>query len=92
MTQGETLFYLREIHSHWCTSNVSRDKLTELETARLIEINGEPVLAVRLTSQGSKLKTAGRPSSSNGRGISPKQRGFARHRARRSAPKPKTLA
>jgi hypothetical protein len=63
MTQGETLFYLREIRSHWCASNVSLDKLAELESAKLIERSAEPVPTVRLTSQGAQFKASGqRPS------------------------------
>ena len=69
MTQGETLFYLREIHTHWSTSNVSRDKLAVLEAAKLIEISNEPVLAVRLTSEGVRTKAIGRPDASNSRGL-----------------------
>ena len=82
MTQGETLFYLREIQSHWSTSNVSRDKLNELEAAKLIEINSVPFIAVRLTSDGAKLKTSGRPPASNGKGIS-----LRKHRTQRRPPK-----
>jgi hypothetical protein len=59
MTPGETLFYLREIRSHWSTSNVSADKLAELEAAKLIEYHCEPVLTVRLTSEGMRVKTLG---------------------------------
>jgi len=95
MTQGETLFYLREIHSHWCTSNVSREKLAELELARLIEINGTPIVAVRLTSEGAKVKTMGRPATSNGKGISPRVHSFRPRfrsgRARKAVTRPKTL-
>ena len=66
MTQGETLFYLREIRTHWCTSNVSPEKLAELESAKLIERNAEPVPTVRLTSEGVRFKTLGqRPGSSS---------------------------
>ena len=82
MTPGETLFYLREIQSHWSTSNVSRDKLAELEAARLIEINPVPFIAVRLTSEGAKLKTSGRPPASNGKGIN-----LRKNRTQRRAPK-----
>jgi hypothetical protein len=83
MTQGETQFYLREIHSHWCTSNVSGDKLTELQAARLIEMNCTPVVAVRLTSEGAKFKTSGRPPGSNGKGISPRENDFRQQRAKK---------
>jgi hypothetical protein len=91
MTQGETLFYLREIHTHWCTSNVSRDKLGELEIAKLIEINGEPVFAVRLTGEGVRIKTSGRPPALNGKGISPRQRSLRPPRARKILPPPRSL-
>jgi hypothetical protein len=85
MTPGETLFYLREIHAHWGTSNVSRDKLAELKAARLIEINGTSIVAVRLTSEGARIKSLGRPSSTNGQGISPRQN--RKNRWQRSAKK-----
>jgi hypothetical protein len=93
MTQGETLFYLREIHSHWSTSNVSRDKLAELEATKLIEINNDPIIAVRLTSEGARIKSAGRPAARNGLIRSPHQRrrGFQRNGGRKQAvsrPKP----
>ena len=91
MTQGETLFYLREIHSHWCTSNVSRGKLEELEMAKLIEINGEPVFAVRLTSEGAKIKTMGRPSAVNGQGVSPRKSNPRPRRAKKIAIQPRRL-
>ena len=91
MTQGETLFYLREIHSHWSTSNVSRDKLAQMEAAKLIEINGEPVFAVRLTSEGAKIKTMGRPSASNGKGITPRENKFRHRRPKKVGTRPKTL-
>lgn len=91
MTQGETLFYLREIHSHWCASNLSRDKLAELEAARLIEINQMPAIAVRLTGEGAKIKTMGRPSASNGKGISPREHSFRLRRAKKVLARAKTL-
>lgn len=91
MTQGETLFYLREIHSHWCTSNVSRDKLTELESAKLIEINSVPQVVVRLTSEGARMKALGRPPTSRGRGISPKKPSFRQRRSRKVVARPRTL-
>ena len=91
MTQGETLFYLREIHSHWCTSNVSRDKLAELEFAKLIEINGAPVVAVRLTGEGAKVKAMGRPAASNGKGISPRENRFRQRQPRKVVARGKTL-
>ena len=59
MTQGETLFYLREIHPHWTTSNVSATKLAELQAAQLIEINPTSP-TVRLTSEGARCKNLGR--------------------------------
>ena len=59
MTPGETLFYLREIRTHWSTSNVSADKLAELEAAKLIEHHSDPVWTVRLTSEGVRVKTLG---------------------------------
>jgi hypothetical protein len=59
MTPGETLFYLREIHPHWTTSNVSATKLAELHAARLIEIN-TALPTVRLTSEGARCKNLGR--------------------------------
>jgi hypothetical protein len=61
MTEGEIRFYLREIHSHWATSNVSRDKLAALETAGLIEISTVPFLTVRLTGEGAQRKNLSRP-------------------------------
>ena len=61
MTDVELHFYLREIHSHWATSNVSMDKLTALATAGLIEIVTAPFLTVRLTSEGKRHKNLSRP-------------------------------
>ena len=90
MTQGETLFYLREIHSHWSTSNVSRDKLAELAAAKLIEINDTSILAVRLTNEGAKVKSNGRPPSTHGAGIRTKEkkRRFPRNGVARKAVSP----
>ena len=79
MTQGETLFYLREIRTHWCTSNVSPDKLAELEAAKLIERNSEPVPTVRLTAEGARQKIAGRPRDAVSR-ISLTQRNLTRQK------------
>jgi hypothetical protein len=61
MTEGETRFYLREISSHWSTSNVSADKLAELEAACLIEMTPGPVQKVRLTHEGVRRKNLARP-------------------------------
>ena len=94
MNQGETLFYLREIQTHWSTSNVSREKLAELKATKLIEMNDTPLLAVRLTPEGARFKSAGRPSEQNGAGIRPsaKASGVRRHHARKkSTPPPKPL-
>jgi len=66
MTEGETRFYLREISAQWCTSNVSMDKLAELEAARLIEISALPFQTVRLTSEGARRKNLGRPQQAAG--------------------------
>ena len=63
MTQGETLFYLREIHSHWGASNLSSEKLAELEAAKLIECNHAAIAEVRLTGEGSRQKMLGRHHS-----------------------------
>src|SRR5207253_1548566 len=60
MTQGEYLFYLREIHGHWCASNVSPDKLEELAGANLIELRPGPPPSVRLTVLGKQCKFDGR--------------------------------
>jgi hypothetical protein len=93
MTQGETLFYLREIQGHWSTSNVSTDKLAELEAAKLIEINASPVPAVRLTSEGVRCKALGhRHATQGGLTLTGKAKVF-RQRARKAAlPRPKPLA
>ena len=92
MTQGETLFYLREIHTHWCASNISADKLAELETAKLIERNMQPVPLVRLTSEGARWKTAGRPRGSGpGIGLLGKPKTLGRHRQRKAVPYLKRL-
>lgn len=60
MTQGECVFYLREIRSRWGSTKVSGEKLGELAAANLIEIQAEPVFQVRLTSTGEKYKIASR--------------------------------
>lgn len=67
MTEGETRFYLREIQPHWGTSNVSTNKLAELQAAHLIEINLLPIMTVRLTSDGVRRKNvSGRPGRRGG--------------------------
>ena len=67
MTEGETRFYLREIQPRWATSNVSANKLAELQAAHLIEINLLPMLMVRLTSDGVRRKNLpGRPEAHGG--------------------------
>lgn len=92
MTEGETLFYLREIHLNWATSNVSMDKLAELEAGKLIEINSTPVPAVRLTSEGARRKTLGRrASSAGGLSLTRKQTAFRPHRQRKVVPQVKPL-
>jgi hypothetical protein len=92
MTQGETLFYLREIHTHWCTSNISSSKLAELETAKLIERNAHPVPVVRLTSEGARWKNSGRPQSGgSGIGLTSKRKTFVRQRQKKIAPPLKRL-
>jgi hypothetical protein len=64
MTEGETRFYLREIGPQWSTSNVSIDKLAGLEAAYLIQINPGTPPAVRLTAEGARRKSSGRPQAS----------------------------
>jgi hypothetical protein len=83
MTEGETRFYLREIHLHWGTSNVSADKLAELQAAHLIEINLIPIRTVRLTSQGARQKNlTSRPATQGGIGFQrPPRAGRARPRS-----------
>lgn len=92
MTEGETLFYLREIRSHWSTSNVSAEKLAELEQAKLIERQAEPVPAVRLTTEGVRLKARGqRPIAEptfGSKAQSRPQRKFRRQKQFAPAPKP----
>jgi hypothetical protein len=60
MTQGEVVFYLREIHGHWTTSTVSSEKLGELAEAKLIEMQDGAASIVRLTAAGQQCKVAGR--------------------------------
>lgn len=93
MTQGETLFYLREMHTHWCTSNISSDKLAELEAARLIERSAQPMPVVRLTSEGAKWKMSGRPRGANPSGIAltRDRRTFGKRRQRKNVPPVKPL-
>ena len=90
MTQGECLFYLREIQTHWCTSNVSPDKLATLVDARLIELRPGPVPAVRLTHDGERHKVAGRSHYETGLRL--RTRPEKRQRApRRDVSKPRPL-
>jgi hypothetical protein len=93
MTQGETLFYLREIHAHWSTSNVSADKLAVLKAANLIEMNGQPITAVRLTREGALTKALGRPSRSTGQGLSSHQKPPPRrkHHQKKAISRPRPL-
>jgi hypothetical protein len=60
MTQGERVFYLREIHGHWTTSTVSSEKLGELAEAKLIEVQVGHIGVVRLTTAGKHCKLSGR--------------------------------
>ena len=93
MNEGETRFYLREICTHWCTSNVSTDKLAELEAARLIEIVRAPVQTVRLTSEGAKLKVASRPQQAQSRvHLVDKVKAPRRFQGRRSLPRARPIA
>jgi hypothetical protein len=92
MTQGETLFYLREIRTHWCTSNVSGDKLAELESAKLIERNGEPVPTVRLTSEGARVKALGQRSAvGSGIRLMQKPQAVRRRAPKRNVPRARRL-
>jgi hypothetical protein len=89
MTQGETVFYLREIHSHWSTSNLSSEKLAELEAAKLIERRTEPLITVRLTPEGERCKAAGRSRHNNDRvQLQDKPRQSFRRRKKMPPPKP----
>jgi hypothetical protein len=93
MTQGETLFYLREIHAHWSTSNVSSEKLAVLKAANLIEMNGQPIAAVRLTREGALTKALGRPTRSTGNALSSHQTTPARkkHHRKKAVARPRPL-
>jgi hypothetical protein len=93
MTQGETLFYLREIHSHWCTSNVSPEKLAELEAAKLIERGAQPMPVVRLTAEGARWKTSGRPrGTGSGIDLTGKRQQFVKRRPKKVVTAAKRLA
>ena len=62
MTEGEIVFYLREVHSSWGATNLSSEKLGELEGAGLIERRTDPYAEVRLTPEGVRCKEASRAS------------------------------
>ena len=65
MTEGETRFYLREIHSHWTTPRISSERVAELLAAKLIEHSTEAVGMIRLTHSGLVQKNASRQRKSN---------------------------
>ena len=92
MTEGEILFYLREVHPHWCASNVSSDKLAELESATLIEITGNPIPVVRLTSEGARRKLLGRRrSTDDGISLTRKTKTFRLRASKKNVPRAKPL-
>ena len=64
MNQGELRFYLREIHSHWSHSKLSSETLAELLRQELVE-RSEDGMGIRLTSEGTREKLAGRQRKSN---------------------------
>ena len=65
MTEGEQRFYLREIHAHWATPRISKEKVAELLAANLVELSTEGGGMIRLTHAGSAEKTASRQRKSN---------------------------
>ena len=92
MTEGEILFYLREVHPHWSDSNVSWEKLAELEAANLIEITGNPVPVVRLTSEGARRKLSGRrQSTADGIRLTRKAKTFQRRASKKNVPRARPL-
>jgi hypothetical protein len=92
MTTGETLFYLREIQTHWLPSNLSSEKLAELQAAGLIERAASASPTFRLTSEGVRCKTAGRrPPALTGVTLTGMVRSVRRHPPRKAAPPLKGL-
>ena len=65
MTEGDQRFYLREIHPHWTTPRISKEKVAELLAANLVELSPEAGGMIRLTHAGSAEKTASRQRKSN---------------------------
>ena len=65
MTEGDQRFYLREIHPHWTTPRISKEKVAELLAANLVELSTEGGGMIRLTHAGSVEKTASRQRKSN---------------------------
>jgi hypothetical protein len=65
MTEGDQRFYLREIHPHWTTPRISKEKVAELLAANLVELSAEGGGMIRLTHAGSAEKTASRQRKSN---------------------------
>ena len=65
MTEGERRFYLREIHPHWAAPRISKEMVTELLAANLVELSPEAGGMVRLTHAGVVEKTAARQRKSN---------------------------
>lgn len=65
MTEGETRFYLREIHSHWTAPRISKERVAELLAANLIEHSSEALGMIRLTHVGMAHKNASRQRKSN---------------------------
>jgi hypothetical protein len=92
MTDGERRFYLREIHSHWTTPRISKERVAELLAAKLVEHSTEAVGMIRLTHAGLVEKTASRQRKSNSTlSLVRKPDNSARNRRARSAP-PRPLA
>jgi hypothetical protein len=87
MTDGERRFYLREIHSHWVTPRISKERVAELVAANLVELSTEAVGMIRLTHAGVAEKTASRQRKTNSTlSLVRKPDNSARNRRSRSAP------
>jgi hypothetical protein len=91
MTEGEKIFYLRELRRKWTSTRLSAETLSSLESAKLIEQRGGPSGLVRLTAEGYRSKAASRPRHTNARVQLQDMPRLIRRRSKKVLP-PKSLA
>jgi hypothetical protein len=60
MNEGERRFYLREVYPYWSKPRIPKEKVAELEEAKLIERDTNLIAMIRLTREGAREKTTSR--------------------------------